>query len=303
MLSPSQLRDRCGLLGGSDIGALFGVGFKTKAELWDQKRRELETGTVAVSAPTWPMRRGTAVEPELLALFLERHGGCFLSDEQFRRDDTPWGIFHADGVWEDPLSGERVLVEAKNVSGRAAHRWDRGVPDGYVLQVQFGLHMTDLRRVIVIAAIGDNDPVELEIERSEEQIAEVLRAGAEFAESLLTGERPVEEGSVEPDPRHSDVHADTEPELAAAALAFREAQRVLGEAEKAKEAAVAALMAILPLEAKRILIDGKPVATITTRESSGTDFAAIEAAHPGLLDKFKKPSTWSTFPVASRRKQ
>lgn len=295
------LRRRAGKLGGSDIACLFGCVFKTGNELWHQKRRELETGIAEDTPPTWPMLRGTALEEAIItqSLGLEVSRGI----EYGPVPGHEWAIFTADAI--ATYHGRETLFDAKSVAHFARSQWDDGVPLRYVLQLQMGLWITGLQHSAIIAAIGDSEPEVFEIQRDEPRIAEIIAKGDRFALSLLTGEEWVDEVDasvqVAKTARDDDLEADSN--LRVAVAEFKAAKAAVDKATDWLEQAKLALITATPATARRILVDGQPLVRFDQREVRGTDFDRLSAEHPGLLDRYRKPSTWTTYPVVVTSKK
>jgi predicted phage-related endonuclease len=69
-LTPEQLEQRMQVIGGSEVASLFGLGYKTKLELWLEKAGEIEPAAPSSEA----IERGTFMEPSIAAWAAHRTG-------------------------------------------------------------------------------------------------------------------------------------------------------------------------------------------------------------------------------------
>lgn len=90
----------------------------------------------------------------------------------------------------DGIASDRV-VPVKVVGANMAHKWDAGVPEYVVCQVQWEMFVTGLPLAVVVACVGGTDyraldvPADLEIQQS------LFALGREFWEGyVLTGAPP-----------------------------------------------------------------------------------------------------------------
>ncbi len=145
-------------IGGSDIAAVGGMSrWASPYSLWAHR-----TGRVSDdAAQTVPMRIGHALEPVAVDLLSEQIGTDIeRHDTLIVGGDEPWHLMSPDGT----IPSERILVEAKSVSSRAAGAWwhpdgTETVPPAYLMQVQWGLAVYGWDRAYITALIDGRHEV------------------------------------------------------------------------------------------------------------------------------------------------
>jgi len=125
------MKGRNTYLGASDIGAALGFSqYRTPYELW-----QFKTGRGGEPRETGPMRRGKALEEDIIALLVAR-GGVRVDDRQheFVHPDLPWMRAHVDGIIT-LADGTKWILECK-APGEHMFRIYRenGLPKDYVAQ-------------------------------------------------------------------------------------------------------------------------------------------------------------------------
>jgi putative phage-type endonuclease len=132
VVTPEWLEARRYYLGGTDMAAIVGYGFKTALDVYRQKvQGEFEP-------PTLAMRRGTALEPLCRELYEEETGN--------KVEPSPT-VYHPDHLWlacnPDGLVGDDGMTEFKTYDYATSAEWEAGIPPrGYKVQVQHGLWIT-----------------------------------------------------------------------------------------------------------------------------------------------------------------
>ena len=303
MLTPAQLAARCGKLGGSDIASLFGCGFQTKRELWLKKKREIDTGEVVQSEASWIMERGNALEVPVLQWWAAKNKRMVvLADRDtppLTNADHPWAIGSLD-AWVNDF-GLLLPVDAKIPTNWSRKDWEDGAPRKYVLQIQFYLWLMGAPCGYLVAAIGDDEPIEVRVDRDDALIAEIVSRGDDFALSLALGDEPSGEDANEAEAIPRTVGLEADGELVERVTEFAKLNPMKADIEKRLDAIKERIVA-LSTGAKAITIGGTPVVTMVTKETAVTDWKKLNAEHPGLIDGYRLSPKVSVYPTLSRRK-
>jgi len=126
-------------IGASEAGAILGVGFVSKIDLWREKtgrsvRMSLDNNEA--------VQYGTRAEPALRQLFLAKYPNMCIQYRPFDylyQEERPWLRATLDGeVYEYGRADNRGILEIKTAtcSSRADwKKWDGRVPDGYYAQI------------------------------------------------------------------------------------------------------------------------------------------------------------------------
>lgn len=173
--TPEWLEARRGLVTATDLAAILGVSpWECEADVADRKR-----GLAPDPVPSVAMRRGTALEPLVLALYAEATGRTVRRQRGMARHDiVPWAAASLDA-----LAGRRV-VEAKTTASRT--RFADGLPRDVEAQVQWQLGVAGLPVADVAVLAGDEFSVR-EVAFDREVFADMLRAAEDFRRRLAAG--------------------------------------------------------------------------------------------------------------------
>ena len=124
-------------IGASEAGAIIGVGFMTKIDLW-----KIKTGRA--SAPDLSgndaVAYGNRAEDALRQLFMAKHPELSLTYRPFDyvfQKERPWLRATLDGELTDE-DGDRGILEIKTttcLSKADWEKWNNRVPDGYLCQL------------------------------------------------------------------------------------------------------------------------------------------------------------------------
>lgn len=180
-------RDRNKGIGGSDMSVVLGIShFKTPYQLWLEKTGKQEPKDISGK---WAVVKGNALENKLRQRFRLIHPEWQITDgtdSVLVRDDKPFMRASIDGAIHDPETDEWGVLEIKTAGSRRYGDWhdendDLKVPDYYLCQVTYYLAVTGWKFAVVYADLSDGDePVELRVERDEDDIWAVERAAAQF---------------------------------------------------------------------------------------------------------------------------
>lgn len=124
-------------IGASEAGAILGVGFQSKIDLWKIKTGRMTpkdlSGNEAVAY-------GNRAEDALRRLFMAKHPELTLTYRPFDfiyQSERPWLKATLDGELTDE-DGDQGILEIKSstcLSRADWAKWDNRVPDGYLAQL------------------------------------------------------------------------------------------------------------------------------------------------------------------------
>jgi predicted phage-related endonuclease len=181
MIDP-QIR-RLGI-GGSDVGAIFGVDqYRDAFSLWAEKR-----GDLPKSAPNDRQIIGSALEPGVLKLYTHVTGReVRYVNETSRHPARPWMVYTPDALCID----ERRGVDAKVVAFDQRRKWGAtsdDIPMGIQLQCWYYMAALDYDVWDVAALVGDGMPRVYPIIRDLEAERVMLARVEEFYQRFIAGD-------------------------------------------------------------------------------------------------------------------
>lgn len=171
-------------VGGSDMSTILGLNkYKTAYQLWMEKTGRVEPEDIS---DKWAVVKGNTLEKELRRRFRKLHPEWIITDgtdKQFILKDKPYMRASLDGIIQTP-EGFGVL-EIKTASHYRAADWHDGdgnlqAPVYYLTQIMYYMLVTDWKFAIIYADIDEGEPVEIRVERDEEDIQTINRAVDEF---------------------------------------------------------------------------------------------------------------------------
>ena len=190
-LTEAQREARMKGLGSSDMPKLLGG---KQHNLWLEKTGRSE-GFEGNYLTEW----GDLMEPVLLGVLSERTGKSFLPNSVVRVGKEPWMLATPDGVAIDPARpGENIIGEAKTVTAWAAPEWgEEGtdqIPEKYLAQVQWQMHVTGIKRTAVVAEI--HHEIRIYWVEYDKAIGDALeRIGREFWQYVTSDTPPPMDGT------------------------------------------------------------------------------------------------------------
>lgn len=179
----SWLRTRQSGIGGSDVSAILGLSrFSTARDIYRAK-----WGIDPQRPPSWPMMRGTLLEPGLVEWFTRETGAPVSHVGTLRNTERPWMQYNPDGLLTEP-----AVLECKTTGHWGADEWADGqTADHAELQVQWGMAVTGLPKAYVIVAISDSDPEIREVQRDDELIPFLIKeCGIFWRDHVIPGVEP-----------------------------------------------------------------------------------------------------------------
>ncbi len=179
-LTPEQIALRRNTLGASEIAAVCGLDpFRGPWDVWADKLGLDIREEFAESA------MGHLFERPLLEHYSRKTGFVLAYPETMIHPIHRWVSATPDG-----LASDRV-VQVKVVGANMAHKWDAGVPEYVICQVQWEMFVTGLPLAVIVACVGGTDYRALDVQADLEIQESLLDLGLEFWEShVLTGAPP-----------------------------------------------------------------------------------------------------------------
>lgn len=202
MMTPAQranwLEWRSRGLGASDVGTVLGLtSWGSPTALWRAKRHELGLGDGPAPEPMEVSDRmswGRHSESALADFAAERYGWTLDECEPAVHPEHDWARATPDRCILDAEGWPETLVELKVVHERAP--WgpsgpadDENVPPYIVVQVQWQLFCTGLRKGWIVAMVA-GDLRRYEVTRDDALLAAVFRKCSAFWSCVLSGELP-----------------------------------------------------------------------------------------------------------------
>ncbi len=179
-LTPEQIALRRNTLGASEIAAVCGLDpFRGPWDVWADKlgldiREELAESDM-----------GHLFERPLLEHYSRKTGVALTYPETMIHPLHKWVSATPDG-----LASDRV-VQVKVVGANMAHKWDAGVPEYVVCQVQWEMLVTRRPLAVVVACVGGTDYRVLDVPADTELQETLLDLGRTFWDGhVLTGAPP-----------------------------------------------------------------------------------------------------------------
>lgn len=183
---PGTIKRRRGI-GGSDVAALCGLNkYKTAYQLYLEKRGEL--------APDYSdnerMRFGRRLEKPIADEFAFRSGRKIWRQRRTIRHREHKFLLANIDRWQE-RDGITGVYEGKNANERQRKIWlDGGVPEGYYLQLQHYLMVTDCPFGTFGVLFGGNEFHAFDVERDEETIGNMLAVELDFWRRVQEGDPP-----------------------------------------------------------------------------------------------------------------
>ncbi|MGL4875152.1 MAG: YqaJ viral recombinase family protein [Clostridium sp.] len=184
------LKERqCGI-GGSDVGAIFGVNkWKTPFQVYLDKTEDI----VEVSEQSESAYWGDQFEDVVAKEFEKRTGKKVRRDTRhFKHKEFPFMVANIDRR----VVGENAILECKTANQYLAKEWeDEEIPASYLLQVQHYLAVTGMKKGYIAVLVGGQKFIWKEIERDEELIELIISEEKEFWKRVQDKNPPALDGS------------------------------------------------------------------------------------------------------------
>lgn len=293
--------NRSSFIGGSDIAAILGISkWKTSYQLWLEKTGQADDEPID-EARERVFARGKRLEPVVLEMLADETGLEITARNQRYVDAAlPYLACEIDA------EAGNTNIEIKTVHPFAARDWgEQGtdeIPVWYTAQVMHGMAITKRRECIVAALIGADD---LRIHRVEydEEAAELCRDSArEFWETNVIG-------MIAPSPENLDdvrrmFARDNGTEIVAPHDIAGSVLRLIGIAQQIKQLEAEAddhkarIQSLMGDASTLVGSDGKKLATWKLQKRSSLDQKALAAAHPEIVEQFKRITESRVFRIS-----
>jgi len=188
-VEPLDLTGRGSYVGASEVASLFGVGFRSRWRLWQEKAGNLDREDISDEERVY---WGSVLEPQIALGVAERTGWKLRDVKRLIRHPAEHGLAcHPDREVVAHPRGPG-LVEIKTV-GRN-YWWTKwredGPPLGYQLQLQTQLACMGREWGAIAALVGGQKLEVYEIDAHSGAQSRILREVAEFWRSIEAGEEP-----------------------------------------------------------------------------------------------------------------
>lgn len=206
-------------VGGSDMSAILGLNkYMTPYQLWLDK-----TGrTKHEELDNWAIVKGRTLEPALRKRFKRLHPEYLVqdgTDKSFTSRAHPCMQASLDGIIYDPQLDQYGVLEIKTANAvRAKTDWhnrdgELTAPDYYVAQVTHYMAVTGFSFAVFYADIGEREPVEVRVERDEQDIQTIIHAAEQFWQFVQDDTMPMlltagEVNLIYPQSNGSEIQAD-----------------------------------------------------------------------------------------------
>jgi len=181
-----ELRNRPGVISGSEIGTILGLSPWTSAiTLWAEKTGKLERSVT----PNVAMRLGTLVEPAIRQLYIESHPDHVVQEVgTYAAAEASWMHANPDGICLDE-TGQGYILEIKHT----AIYWDT-IPEHYKAQVFWYMNVFKLRKA-VFAVVNAGRYKEFELLWDDFEWDAILQQVTKFRSYVLDNIQPDWDGS------------------------------------------------------------------------------------------------------------
>lgn len=181
-----ELRNREGVISGSEIGTILGLSPWTSAiTLWAEKTGKIERSVT----PNTAMRLGTLVEPAIRQLYQEQHPDHVVREVgTYASKRFDWMHANPDAICLDE-NNEGYVLEIKHT----ATYWD-SIPEHYKAQVYWYMYVFELKRA-VFAVVNAGRYKEYELAWDGFEFSAILQAVTKFRSYVLDNIQPDWDGS------------------------------------------------------------------------------------------------------------
>ena len=298
-------------IGGSDVAAVFGIGWGCTKRLWLQKRSVTPDYP---SEETGPMKLGTFLEPLAAREYVSRTGRAAVIEPMRRHPVAEWAIVHTDRVLYDEARGgpENPGVLEIKCLGRAVFAKVKrepeqggGLPEDYILQLQHGMGVTGRTWGAFCVMSRDNgDILHWDVEFDPSIWRGIVDQGGSFWAQVENGPMPE---TLEPDDKRcqkceyrkscqgaaliqiSGTDIDRDDALLPLLAEYDERKALFTEAEGLLDEVKEDLRTMMG-DRGAVECAGDRRVYYRPQTSMRWDSKALDAEHPELAKDFKKPS-------------
>lgn len=201
-------------IGASDAAALVGLHpWVSPMSVYFDKRGEINDEQEPTEAMEWGLR----LEQVVAEAWAEKNQRPIQRFQPYSADamrvhpEHPWMqasldalVIADDSALDFADRGDLIpeaVLELKTASGWATHDWEEGVPPHVIVQAQWQLAVMDLPVAYVACLVGGQKFVQDVVERDDEMIAGLIKAGGQFWQQIQAGIPP----AVDAHPNTADV--------------------------------------------------------------------------------------------------
>lgn len=164
-------------IGGSDVGAICGVSpFSSARQIYFNKTGQFEEAMKPGAAAQERMHFGHLLEPIVADEFAARTGKKLVEAEAtFAHKDFPWMRANVDRLIVDDNGVPYGILECKTTSEYNNEEWENGdILLSYVYQLNWYLHILDLKYGAFACLVGGNKFYYYEVFRNDELIQNTI---------------------------------------------------------------------------------------------------------------------------------
>jgi putative phage-type endonuclease len=187
------LRHRFSGIGASEIACVFGCGFMSALQLYQQKVGRFERDMPGDERIYW----GNKLEDDIIEAYAERtERRTRKAGKLLRSIEHPWAVCTLDGeTWHPSAPNDVWPFEAKNAGAYNAGDWVDGAPDYYYYQLQQQILVTGASKATIAALLGGQRMVWCDVPRDDECIRKIVYFGSRFWERIQNQDMPDPDGS------------------------------------------------------------------------------------------------------------
>jgi len=190
------LENRMSGIGGSDAAAAIGASpYKSRFELWAEKRREIPAADLSDNEA---VAFGHRLEPFIAEEFAHRTGRKVTRWPAYsiaRHVEHSFMICTPDAQQISEHRDDPGLLQIKNTAAWFRSQWEEEPPLHVQVQLQHELAVVGAAWGTLVALVGGNRLIWHDYERNDSFIAQMIEAEAEFWALVKSGEPPAVDGS------------------------------------------------------------------------------------------------------------
>lgn len=284
--------ERMKYIGGSDISAIMGMNrWKTPLKLWLEKTGEAKPDDLSkVEA----VQLGIELE-EFVAQKFARESGKQVrkQSKMYVHPDYDYMVAHIDRL----ITGEDEILECKTCSAYKSGEWEDGIPQEYILQVQWYLGITGRRKAYIAVLIGGQSFKYKEIEFDKELFDVMVERAIEFWNCVKTLNPPPISAN------DGETLQEMFPKSSGDIIEMQDLEDKVAYRQELKEQVkqINNELAMLETELKNNIKSNLGFSTfkyiVTWKEQSNTSIDSSKLTNDGLFDKYKKTTEFRVLKV------
>lgn len=180
--TPEWLTARQRGIGASDVAGVLGLSpFLSPLRVYLDK-----LGRLPPREMTESMEWGIRHEPTIAQKFADETGFDLVKTGTWQSKTWPWLLANPDRA----IRGQSAGLECKTADLRDLAHWENGPPLHYVVQCAACMAVTGAQRWYLAGLIGGNRWFVYEIQRDEDDIAEIVEGTRRFWDTHILADRP-----------------------------------------------------------------------------------------------------------------